>query len=111
MIGQHSEWTGGLNRNVTTLFGNTLGAVGVTRTARGDGCELHAYQDQRRGVSRRLIFRDGVLQGAVLFNACDDLGVLGGLISTRHDCCGREAELARGGGFAEALRGVWAPHR
>jgi NAD(P)H-nitrite reductase large subunit len=112
MIGQRSAWTGGLNRNVTTLFGNTLGAVGVTSIAAGDGCELHAHRNQRRNVSRRLIFRDGILQGAVLFNACDDLGVLGSLISTRHDCRGRETQLARGStGYAEALRGVWARHR
>jgi len=107
MIGCRTEWTGGLNRNVTTIFGNTLGAVGLTRMTDGDGCKLHAHQDRRRNSSRRLIFRDGCLQGAVLWNACDDLGVLSSLIATRHDCTGCEARLSRGpAAFADALRVV-----
>ncbi len=105
MIGRRTEWTGGLNRNVTTIFGHTLGSVGVTRMSPGDDCELHAHFDRRRNISRRLIFRDGRLQGAVLWNACDDLGVLGSLIATRCDCRGREDQLARGrAGSADVLR-------
>ena len=111
MIGCHAEWTGGLNRNVTTIFGNTLGSVGLTRMEAGDHSELHAYQDRRRNISRRLTFRDGCLQGAVLWNACDDLGVLSSLISTHQDCHGREDRLARRASSADALRGVTTHHR
>ncbi|MBU0618069.1 MAG: FAD-dependent oxidoreductase [Planctomycetes bacterium] len=112
MIGRRIEWTGGLNRNVTTFFGNTLGSVGLTRMEAGDGCELHAYQDRRRSISRRLTFRDGCLQGAVLWNACDDLGVLSSLISTGRDCHGREDHLARRlATSADALRTLTTHHR
>lgn len=108
MAGSRTEWTGGLNRNITTLFGNTLGSVGVVNAeADGDGpvCTLHSYRDRRRDVSRRLLFRDGRCEGAVLWNACDDLGVLGSLISTRRDCSGWEDRLTRGGtSFADTLR-------
>jgi nitrite reductase (NADH) large subunit len=105
MIGCRSEWAGGLNRNVTTLFGNTLGSVGIFRTpdgssrrgrAGGDGLVVYHHKDKRRGVSRRLLFRNGRCHGAVVWNACDDLGVLGWLISTRRDCSGWEQRLARG---------------
>jgi len=110
MIGCHTEWTGGLNRNVTTLFGNALGSVGVlppggSSRGGGDGRTLHHYVDPRRRVSRRLIFRDGRCDGAVVWNACDDLGVLSWLISTRHDCSGCEERLTRGEiTFGDALR-------
>jgi len=110
MIGRHTEWTGGLNRNVTNIFGHTLGAVGLTRTTDGDGSELHAHQDRRRKISRRLIFRGGCLHGAVLWNACDDLGVLSSLISTHQDCHGREDRLARRARSADALRRVTTHH-
>jgi len=110
MIGHDAEWAGGLNRNVTTIFGNTLGSVGVTRMEAGDHSELHAYQDRRRNISRRLTFRDGRLQGAVLWNACDDLGVLSSLISTHQDCHGREDRLTRRASSADALRGVTTRH-
>ena len=101
MIGCRTEWAGGLNRNVTTLFGHALGSVGVLQSGGGsrgggDAHTLHHYVDPRRHVSRRLIFRDGRCDGAVVWNACDDLGVLSWLISTRHDCSGWEERLTRG---------------
>jgi nitrite reductase (NADH) large subunit len=110
MIGFRTEWTGGLNRNVTTLFGHTLGSVGILRPGSGsrgggDGRTLHHHVDPRRHVSRRLIFRNGRCDGAVVWNACDDLGVLSWLISTRHDCSGWEQRLTRGEAtLGDALR-------
>jgi nitrite reductase (NADH) large subunit len=129
MIGVRMEWRGGLNRNITTLFGNTLASVGlpltdilpveglldaaidgggaVRETGRGRGLpyRLHTYRDPRRDVSRRLLFREGRCEGAVLWNACDDLGVLSSLISTRRDCHGWEDRLTRGdGAFGDVLR-------
>jgi nitrite reductase (NADH) large subunit len=110
MIGSHAEWAGGLNRNVTALFGHTLGSVGVFHLPAGESRlarphrRLHHYHDRRRNVSRRLAFRDGRCEGAVLWNACDDLGVLSSLISVRRDCSGWEQRLARGGAtFADGL--------
>ncbi|MBU0637877.1 MAG: FAD-dependent oxidoreductase [Planctomycetes bacterium] len=99
MLGQRTEWTGGLNRNVATIFGNTLGSVGLLPAAdarRSDGVELFHYQSRRRTVSRRLVFRQGRCAGAVVWNAVNDLGVLAGLISTQRDCTGWEERLARG---------------
>ncbi len=110
LIGCRAEWAGGLNRNVTTLFGHALGSVGVLQPGGGsrgggDGRTLRHYVDPRRHVSRRLIFRDGRCDGAVVWNACDDLGVLSWLISTRHDCSGWEDRITRGETtFGEALR-------
>lgn len=43
-----------------------------------------------------MLFSDGRCLGAVLWNACDDLGVLSWLISTRRDCTGWEDRVARG---------------
>ncbi len=104
MVGCRVEWIGGLNRNVTAFFGHTLGSVGVFG-ARPADWEMHHYENRRRGISRRLLFRDGRCDGAVLWNACDDMGVLGWLISTRRDCSGLEARLTRGlGSSAEAMR-------
>jgi hypothetical protein len=57
---------------------------------------VYHYADNRRAISRRLLFRDGCCLGAVVWNASDDLGVLGWLISTRRDCSGWEQRLARG---------------
>lgn len=101
MVGGHIHWTGGLNRNVTTLFGNTLGSVGVIHAdaAASDGrpgATLKRYSDPRRQVSRRLLFSGGRCLGAVVWNACDDLGILSWLISTGRDCTGWEGRVARG---------------
>jgi len=105
MAGCLTKWTGGLNRNVTTLFGHTLGSVGAIHADDGAGDKLQRYADRRRGVARRLLFSDGRCNGAVLWNACDDLGVLGWLIATRRDCTGWEARLARGpAAYADAVQ-------
>jgi nitrite reductase (NADH) large subunit len=101
MAGGRIHWTGGLNRNVTTLFGNTLGSVGVIRADAAasngrPGATLTRYSDPRRQVSRRLLFSGGRCLGAVAWNACDDLGVLSWLISTGRDCTGWEERIARG---------------
>jgi nitrite reductase (NADH) large subunit len=101
MVGSQLRWTGGLNRNVTTLFDNTLGSVGVIRADaaandRRPGVTLKRYSDSRRRVSRRVLFSRGRCLGAVVWNACDDLGVLSWLISTGRDCTGWEERVARG---------------
>jgi hypothetical protein len=101
MAGSNTRWTGGLNRNVTTLFGNTLGSVGMIHGEGppGEGrleATLKQYRDRRRRISRRLLFSGGRCIGAVLWNACDDLGILSWLISTRRDCSGWEDRVARG---------------
>ena len=101
MVGGQIHWTGGLNRNVTTLFGNTLGSVGVIRAdaAASSGqpdATLKRYSDPRRQLSRRLLFSGGRCLGAAAWNACDDLGVLSWLISTGRDCTGWEERIARG---------------
>jgi hypothetical protein len=54
------------------------------------------HRDRRRRTSRRLLFSGGQCIGAVLWNACDDLGILSWLISTRRDCSGWEDRVARG---------------
>ncbi len=114
MVGADAEWAGGLNRNVTTLFGHTLGSVGLIREGEaakhGNGTvAVRHYSDRRRGVSRRLLFSEGRCLGGVLWNACDDIGVLGSLINSGRDCTGWEDRVARGERlFGDALGGYLA---
>ena len=108
IAGDRVEWSGGLNRNVTTLFGNSLASVGVfaSSTVEADrDRHVRKHHDRPRNVLRQLAFRDGRCEGAVLWNACDDLGALSCLISTRRDCSGWEDRLVCGkSAAAEALR-------
>jgi len=100
MAGSHTAWTGGLNRNVTTLFGNTLGSVGMIHADAEPMADrrvhLEHFEDPRRRVSRRLFFADGRCLGAVLWNSCNDLGTLSWLIGSGRDWTGRESRMARG---------------
>ena len=57
---------------------------------------LKHHRDRRREISRQLLLSDGRCLGAVLWNACDDLGILSWLISTRRDCSEWEDRVARG---------------
>jgi len=108
MTGTAALWNGGLNRNVTTLFGNTIGSVGMIRerdvSRSGADVRVVRHRDRRSGTSRRILFSAGRCVGAVAWNACDDLGVIGWLINSGRDCTGQEERMARGQRvYADAL--------
>lgn len=71
---------GSVTENITTLFGVSVASFGINRRRDGDGLEEVAHLDERRGVYRRLLLRDGVLVGATLLRDVDDAGAFRGAI-------------------------------
>jgi len=58
------------------------------------------------GSHAECLFPDGRCLGALLWNACDDLGILSWLISTRRDCSGWEDRVALSDDLCAGTLGV-----
>jgi nitrite reductase (NADH) large subunit len=81
MAGDDVASPGSLAENITTMFGLSVASVGINRRREGDGLREVLHLDERRGVYRRLLLRDGVLVGATLLGDVVDAGVLRGAVA------------------------------
>jgi nitrite reductase (NADH) large subunit len=81
MTGEALAFPGSVAENITTLFGVQVAAIGITKSGEGDGLREVTYQDEARGVYRRLLLRDEVVVGATLLRDVADVGVLRGAIA------------------------------
>lgn len=101
LAGRGIAWPGGLNRNVTGFFGNTLASVGVINASEFPSdvqppITVERFRDRRGRVSRLVLFSGGRCIGAVLWNACEDVGILSWLIRSRRDCSEWHQRVTRG---------------
>jgi len=81
LAGDDLATPGSVAENITTLFGVSVASVGINKKRDGDGLDEVVHLDERHGVYRRLLLRDGVLVGATLLRDCDDVGVLRGAVA------------------------------
>lgn len=79
MAGRQEPFSGGLNRNITSVFGATVASVGDVRGAE-PGLEEVVIHQPAEGVYRKLLLRDNILQGAVLMGYIKDAGAALSLI-------------------------------
>ncbi|MHB1159603.1 MAG: NAD(P)/FAD-dependent oxidoreductase [Chloroflexota bacterium] len=87
MAGRHIAYAGSLRVNVTSALGLLVGSVGVSEES--ETIVSRVNRDDRRGIYRRLFFREGALVGAILIGDVSDLGILGSLIRVGTDLSSR----------------------
>jgi NAD(P)H-nitrite reductase large subunit len=75
---------GGLNYNVTNIFGLTLATIGLCRATDGNFEEIK-YADEEGDIYRRFLLSDNRIAGAVLLNTVTDAGIIRNLIENKTD--------------------------
>lgn len=80
MAGDELAFPGSVAENITTLFGASVAAIGITRSRASDGLRAVTYLDEPHGVYRKLLLRDELMVGATLLRDVADAGVLRGAI-------------------------------
>lgn len=84
MAGYPEKFDGGLNSNVTNIFGLTLATVGLCRATDGNFEEIK-YADEEREIYRRFLLSDNRIAGAVLLSRVADAGIIRNLIENKTD--------------------------
>jgi len=94
MAGRSEKLDGGLNYNITNIFGLTLATIGAIRATDGDFEEIK-YADEGRETYKRFLLSDNRITGAVLLNTATDAGVIRNLIENRIDITPYKDKLPR----------------
>ena len=83
MAGRQIAYQGSLRINVTNALGLLAGSVGLSDES--GAIVSRVSRDDRRGIYRRLFFREAALVGAMLVGDVSDLGILACLIRRGSD--------------------------
>ena len=103
--GDELAFPGSIAENITTLFGASVAAIGITRSREGDDLREVTYVDEPRGVYRKLLLRGEVMVGATLLRDVADAGVLrGAIIAGREPWPSAEAAAKGHLRYAERLK-------
>jgi len=84
MAGSQWKYEGGLRETVTTIFGLTIVAIGLSR-ALNDGQRELLCCDSVGKVYRKIVLANNKIVGCVLMGSVKDAGILKHLISNRGD--------------------------
>jgi nitrite reductase (NADH) large subunit len=104
MAGRPVAYPGSLSRNVMRVFNLDVLTVGNPNLQADATCRVLQAGGAGRGYYRRLVFRDGVLVGAVMINGIEQGGVLRSLIENRVPLCvPPETLLTAGFNFGQLL--------
>lgn len=85
MAGYEQRYEGGLRETITTLFGLTIAAVGLSKAPKGKGVEELRFSDPDRRSYRKILFANNKIVGAVLLGKTRDAGMLKSFIRSRKD--------------------------
>ncbi len=80
MAGRRMGYRGSLSRNVLRILNLDVMALGMVNPPENSGFEVIQVSDPHRKTYRKLVFRENILNGAVLVNAVEQGGILMGLI-------------------------------
>ena len=94
MAGYPEKFNGGLNENITSIFGLTLATIGLSKSAGGNFEELK-YADDKREVYRKFLLADNRIIGAILLNKIGDAGIIRSLIVNRTDITPWKGRMAK----------------
>jgi NAD(P)H-nitrite reductase large subunit len=84
MAGKREPFAGGLNRNITSIFGATVASVGAVKGLRNGEAEEEVVIDlPSEGIYRKLLLRNNEVQGAVLMGRTSDAGMAVSLVQKR----------------------------
>lgn len=84
MAGYPERFDGGLNYNVTNIFGLTVATIGLCKATDGNFEEIK-YADEGRDIYRRFLLSDNRIVGAVLLSKITDAGIIRNLIENKTD--------------------------
>lgn len=93
MVGHKTELPGEVGYNILPIFNRTAAFMGETRTNSSVG-EILKFYNEKGGVYRKLLLKEGKIIGAVLLGAFQDAGIILNLITKRVDVSLRKNELA-----------------
>ncbi len=83
MAGRKIKYPGSLGRNVIRIFDLDIMTAGIVNPDKKDGCEILAFEDNRRNTYRKLVFKNNILKGMVLVNNIEQGGILLSLIRSQ----------------------------
>jgi len=84
MVGCKESYRGGLNENISTIFGLNIAAVGFSRS-NGNKFEVLKFSDHKRKVYRKLLLDNNKIMGTVLLGRIEDAGLIRNLIRRKMD--------------------------
>jgi nitrite reductase (NADH) large subunit len=94
MAGYPERSNGGLNENITSIFGLTVATIGSAKSADGNLEELK-YADDKREIYRKFLLADNRIVGAILLNKIGDAGIVRSLIKNRTDITPWKERMAK----------------
>jgi len=95
MVGCAQSYEGGLRETITTIFGLTVAAIGLTKTPMYSGIKELSFTNPDRMSYRKILLADSRVVGAILLGRTGDAGILSNLIRNRKDISLWEEEIAR----------------
>ena len=81
MTGMEVEYRGGIGMNVTELFGIKIASIGKVES--GTEAEAVAFLNPEKGMYRKIVMKNNLIEGAILMGDISDCGVLHRLIKNR----------------------------
>lgn len=94
MAGYLGKFNGGLNENITNIFGLTVATIGLAKSADGNFEELK-YADAKREIYRKFLLADNRIVGAILLNKIGDAGIIRSLIDNRTEITPWKERMAK----------------
>jgi len=95
MAGYQQEYGGGLKENITTIFGLTIAAIGLSKASSDEGLEELQFSIPARKIYRKILLANNRIVGAVLLNRTKDAGILKSLIRNKKDISAWKDSIAR----------------
>lgn len=83
MAGRPVSYPGSLSRNVMRIYDLDVMTLGYANPGQDDSVRVVRAGGARHGYYRSLVFRDGLLVGAILINAIEQGGILRSLIQNQ----------------------------
>ncbi len=101
MCGSDKKFPGSIPMNSIEFYGIPTVSIGIANPPE-TGFEVLARLDLKKKLYRKLVFRDGILEGAVLVGFIERSGILSGLIRNRINIGEIKQELLKDNfGFAD----------
>jgi NAD(P)H-nitrite reductase large subunit len=85
MAGCEQKYEGGLRETISSIFGLTVAAVGLSETPEGSEVKELRFSDPERKIYRKILLDGNRVIGAVLLGGPRDIGILANLIRNKKD--------------------------
>jgi NAD(P)H-nitrite reductase large subunit len=98
MAGNPTQYVGSMAMNTTSVLGLPIASLGLWQVADTTDYRIHSHLDEARRSYRKLVFKDGILVGAILVGPSvnAEAGILHNFIRTRQSFSVTPDQLAAG---------------